>query len=79
MLAQTPGASVPATKEGKMFASIYVRKMFYRCSPNTCWSQSSRFVCVVTHKSLVYSAPIVNEETRHELIFYAFQTIRNNP
>ena len=61
----------PRPKQGKKFAWIYVRKQFSRCSLATCWPFQFMLPSSILWifylwghpKTLVYSGPVVNEET----------------
>lgn len=68
---------VPHTKQGKTFISIYVSKQFSRNGLEILPTQSFRFLSLETLKTLVYSAPVENEETLQRSIFYAHQNICN--
>lgn len=69
----------PTPKQGRHFISIYFRKhSLFETQPPSSFQLSNFSFYLWGHlKPQVYSAPIKNEETLHQLNFYECQTIRS--
>jgi hypothetical protein len=74
-------SELPTPKQGKTFTSIYVHKHSgFQVQPPCSFNLSPPdFYLWKQLKTLVYSAPIENEETFYQCIFDACQTTYNCP
>jgi hypothetical protein len=80
MLGQASGMSSSHQNKEKIFISINIGLQtlsFRGTAPTFIPPQSFRFLSLRTLKAPVYSAPIENEGTLHQLIFNTCQTICN--